>query len=386
MLRFKLVVLTIILMLTGCTSTSQEIEQYTQEEKAISTKDNKVNKEELSNINDQDITSTKKEIEIEEVKETDSYDTYYFKKYERLKGNLGDFILEAYDKDGNLLWSKEWNDLNMTELDLSSDLAVQGEKIYIGVYGTLYAIDGSNGKEIWKVENVGNISQPYINKDKIYVTGFYGPFLTCIDINNGGLIWQYQNNDMHHPFRISKISNNIVVEYEDIDESKLAFFTEDGSLESTITGNLPEITIQWDKVTASSILDSDFERYGTSNIIDKNIETAWVEGIDGYGIEEWIKLERDSNIKINRVQILNGYHKTIDIYEKNGKVKKLKLEFSDNEYMIYDIKENTQNTFFSKVNIILAKPINTRFIKFTILDAYEGRKYEDTCISEIITK
>lgn len=371
----KIIILLLILnlMIIGCASKENEENKVFTEEKSVISEEDKVRKDEIT--------------EKPETQNVEAYNTCYLKQYEVTNGTVGDFILEAYTKDGELFWDKKWTDLALTELDLASKPAVKDNNIYIGVYGTLYAIDGETGEELWSVQDIGSISKPYINKDRVYVSGYYGPFLTCLDIHSGKQIWQYNNKDMYWPTGVLEIEDKIVVEYDgDDDGIKLAAFNADGSLASTMKGSLPEKIIKWDKVEASSVLDSNFDRYGEENISDKKRETAWVEGAAGYGINEWIRIESNSNKEINEIEILNGYHKTIETYEHNGRLKNVRLDFGNDEYLIYGIKEENKEDLFSKINITLAKPINTDFIKLTILDAFEGKKYQDTCISEVIAK
>ncbi|WP_432666645.1 PQQ-binding-like beta-propeller repeat protein [Wukongibacter baidiensis] len=370
----KIIVILLIfnLLIMGCSSKKNEINKAFAEEKVATSEENKAIEEAMKNQENQKIKA---------------YNTYYFKQYELVNGTMGDFVLEAYDKDGELLWNKKWTDLALTELSLASRPAVKDNNVYIGVYGTLYAIDGETGEELWSAKDIGSISKPYINKDRVYVSGYYGPFLTCVDIHSGKQIWQYNNEDMYWPTGVLEIDGKIVVEYEDSNDGiKLATFNEDGTLVSAMNGSLSEKIIRWEKVEASSVLDSNFKRYGAGNISDKRNETAWVEGVKGYGINEWIKMESSLNKEVNEIKILNGYHKTIETYENNGRLKKVRLDFSNDEYLICETVDKDKESLFSRENITLAKPINTDFIKLTILDTFEGKKYQDTCISEIIAK
>ncbi|WP_053956027.1 NADase-type glycan-binding domain-containing protein [Inediibacterium massiliense] len=372
MKKFTVILLMISIILTGCIDKKDEEKEAFKDERTTISKDEETMQKELS--------KNKKQ------KEVKSHNTYYFKKYDVENGYRGEVILEAYDKDENVIWNKKWSNLVITELSLSSKLAVDDYNIYIGVYGTLYALNKETGEEVWHIENIGAISKPYINKDRIYVSGYYGPFLTCVDIHNGKQIWQYDSKDMYWSTTISKVDNKIAVEYEGADETKLALFNEDGNLISENNGRLSENIIKWDRVVASSILDSNYKRYGETNVLDGKSETAWVEGTKGYGINEWVKMESNSYREINEIEILNGYHKNIDTYENNGKMKKFRLDFSNNEHMIYSVTGNNKQYYFSDIDIILAKPIHTDFIKLTILDVFEGKKYQDTCISEITVK
>jgi len=138
--------------------------------------------------------------------------------------------------------------------------------------------------------------------------------------------------------------------------------------------------IEFDNITASSTLKaSSNNSYEPRFVTDWKRETAWVEGKDDDGIGEWIKLEKDNPIKVSGIEINNGYLKSESIYKANNRVKTIKIEFSNGESITKGLKDE-----FGANNLIeFDKPIETSYIKLTILDVYKGSKYNDTCISEI---
>ncbi len=104
----------------------------------------------------------------------------------------------------------------------------------------------------------------------------------------------------------------------------------------------------------------------------------WVEGVNGYGINEWLDIEFKS--QSNEIQILNGYVdlRRMHLYKANSRVKKILVE-SDKpkfkkEYELEDVV---------KYNLITL-PQETNKIRITIKEVYKGDKYDDTCISSII--
>lgn len=104
----------------------------------------------------------------------------------------------------------------------------------------------------------------------------------------------------------------------------------------------------------------------------------WVEGVPGYGINEYIEIK--SNIAVDQMQILNGYVDLtrFDLYKKNSRVKTFLYEDLDNNIK-YDI-ELTDDVKFQ--NFQLEKP--TKHIRLTIKEVYKGEKWDDTCVSSII--
>ena len=109
-----------------------------------------------------------------------------------------------------------------------------------------------------------------------------------------------------------------------------------------------------------------------------NAHIPWVEGAKGNGINETISIE--FNNPVYGFSILNGYAdvQNMKLFKENSRVKKLKVEDFTNKF------EYTMN-FEDKVYfnyLELSKPSNS--IRLTILEVYEGTKYQDTCISALI--
>ncbi|MCX7749767.1 MAG: stalk domain-containing protein [Clostridia bacterium] len=128
----------------------------------------------------------------------------------------------------------------------------------------------------------------------------------------------------------------------------------------------------------SSILGKDYiAAYAT----DWDVKTAWVEGKKGDGVGEWISIQGKESglLEVSGIKIINGYAKSENLYKANNRVKKVKIEFSDGSSMEKEVKDSLmdyQRLEFGKI-------IKTKFVKITILEVYNGTKYEDTCISGI---
>ena len=137
----------------------------------------------------------------------------------------------------------------------------------------------------------------------------------------------------------------------------------------------PEFT--W--VSASSELKT----YEANLTIDGKLETAWLEGVKGNGIGEWIMYSAESDQTVSSITIYNGYLKNDKVYINNGRIKKLSLEFSDGEIITKDISKTNYSEAKKGYVITFDTPKITSSIKLTILDAYQGAYYTDTGISGI---
>ncbi len=109
-----------------------------------------------------------------------------------------------------------------------------------------------------------------------------------------------------------------------------------------------------------------------------NAHIPWVEGVKGNGVNETISIE--FNNPIWGFSILNGYAdvQNMKLYKENSRVKNLKVEDLTNglEYTM-DFEDKV---YFNYLD--LALPSDS--LKLTILEVYEGTKYQDTCISAMV--
>jgi hypothetical protein len=147
------------------------------------------------------------------------------------------------------------------------------------------------------------------------------------------------------------------------------------------------------EVSASSYLKSQGENnYEPKNAHDLNYKNVWVEGVDGYGIGEYLLYTFDGvSPRINEIIVVNGYVKSKSAWENNSRVKKLKVYIDDKPYAILNLKDIRGSQSFkvdpignsdrTDWDLLKMKPDWT--LKFEILDVYKGLKYDDVVISEI---
>ena len=165
--------------------------------------------------------------------------------------------------------------------------------------------------------------------------------------------------------------------YED-DTSAAEAETEEGfsNLTETIEYGMPIFT----SVTATSELSPEAgNQYHASNVYDGEKNTAWVEGVAGDGIGESISFSADREQKVSGLKILNGYCKSLDVYMKNNRVKKIHITFSDGTEKMAELADN----FGEVTDIRLDEPVICSGITISITEVYKGSKYDDTCVSEV---
>jgi hypothetical protein len=145
----------------------------------------------------------------------------------------------------------------------------------------------------------------------------------------------------------------------------------DESLPSPSAGSL-KIT-----PTSSSVrLAVQSNTYYPANAMDGKRSTAWMEGVDGAGIGEWIRFDFDREITIRRILIQPGYFKSPQIWAQNNRVATLTAQFSNGStrQLSFDDRMDGQKADLGSVR--------TRWVKLTIASVYYGPD-PDTAISEV---
>lgn len=148
-----------------------------------------------------------------------------------------------------------------------------------------------------------------------------------------------------------------------------------------------------DSLSATSILESiENTTYSAENIHDLSYETAWVEGVEGYGIGESITYHFvPENPRITKVIIANGYIKTEELWRENSRVKKLKMYVNNRPFAMLNLEDTRAEQSFTfepvgnadRADMEALKALPKWTIRFEIVEVYMGDKYDDTAITEI---
>ena len=147
--------------------------------------------------------------------------------------------------------------------------------------------------------------------------------------------------------------------------------------EETVTSTAPAGTPL--KITASSSsvrLAVQSNTYYPANAIDGKRSTAWIEGVDGPGVGEWIRFDFDREINLHRILFQPGYFKSPAVWAQNNRLATLTAQFSDgrSRQLTFDNRMDSQ-----KVDI---GSVKTRWVRLTIDSVYSGTD-PDTALSEV---
>jgi hypothetical protein len=116
--------------------------------------------------------------------------------------------------------------------------------------------------------------------------------------------------------------------------------------------------------------------YYPANAMDGKRSTAWIEGVDGAGIGEWIRFDFDREINLHRILIQPGYFKSPQIWSQNNRLAMVTAQFSDGSSRQLSFDDRMEG---QKVDL---GAVRTRWVKLTIASVYYGAD-PDTAVSEI---
>lgn len=147
------------------------------------------------------------------------------------------------------------------------------------------------------------------------------------------------------------------------------------------------------EVKSSSYLTSQgANSYAPKNAHDFSYKNAWVEGVAGYGIGEYLEYSFTGvSPRITTIIVVNGYVKSESAYRNNSRVKKLKVYVNDKPYAIFNLRDLRSAQYFEVDTLGTSDRDDWKAmealpdwkLKFEILEVYKGNKYDDTVISEI---
>ena len=146
----------------------------------------------------------------------------------------------------------------------------------------------------------------------------------------------------------------------------------------------------WQTRASSYLKPQGLNRYDVRNLDDGLVNTAWIEGVKGYGIGETVTFSftpknfKEANlekINFNGFLVINGYCKNKTTWKENSRVKRIRIKHNDKplyETVLHD-SMNVQTVGLPTVWLHAGDTI-----KVTILEVYPGDNYQDTGISELI--
>ncbi len=141
----------------------------------------------------------------------------------------------------------------------------------------------------------------------------------------------------------------------------------------------------YETAVSSELARNGSNKYGADMSGDWDLRTAWVEGVAGYGIGEYLKYTfGNSAARATICYIHNGYQKNPAAWKNNSRVKTFNLYENDELLAVLQLED-----FMGCQAFEFPRPIGRRkdgkasILKFVITEVYQGDKYDDTAISEL---
>jgi hypothetical protein len=146
--------------------------------------------------------------------------------------------------------------------------------------------------------------------------------------------------------------------------------------------------------------------YSIKNVSDYDLNTAWIEGKMDYGIGE--RFGFTFNFPENTeyggayqfygiINLFNGYCKSLETWQQNSRVRKLKVYYNDTPVCIVELIDVWHFQYFDIGKFFKFKrdkkymdaPYEIKQgdkLTFEIVDVYAGTKYKDVAISEFMAE
>ncbi len=121
--------------------------------------------------------------------------------------------------------------------------------------------------------------------------------------------------------------------------------------------------------------------YSTENLTDGDPETAWVEGVWGYGHGEVITVSTNGKLIAEGFAVRNGYCKPGGAWWENARIRKFIVCLNDSPLLVAELFDtmDMQVVMFPEH---LALDTDDR-LTFEILEIYPGSTYQDAAVSEL---
>ena len=163
--------------------------------------------------------------------------------------------------------------------------------------------------------------------------------------------------------------------------------TDEGSIEEQVVDgvatleeqDLEALGSQTIQIAASCALREGGTLHGPGNAFDGNWNTAWIEGVSGYGSGEYLVIGFPAGTAIHGLGIAAGYHKSESLFWKNSAPKTLLVGTEDN---CYRLNLDPEYGYYEEFNFPSTIISDGAFVVM-IENVRAGSTYKDTCISEL---
>lgn len=140
----------------------------------------------------------------------------------------------------------------------------------------------------------------------------------------------------------------------------------------------PPVHVRPVAATASSSVEpTRTVNFRATNLLDNDLTTAWIEGVEGTGLGEWVEFEFGSPVVLARIDILNGHQKDNARFKGGIRIRALAIEYSDGGTQLVELLDTRD---IQSINTLRAE---IEWIRLTVVSVYPDFVWEDAALSEV---
>lgn len=127
----------------------------------------------------------------------------------------------------------------------------------------------------------------------------------------------------------------------------------------------------------NSVKQSESYDYSAKSVVDGDATSSWQENEEGIGEGKGFKLNLDKSHKIRYIVLTLGNWRSDQLWEYNARPKILTIQVGQQKK---DVEFSNEKKKFC---LSFEEPLEAGDVSMYIKEAYEGSRWQDTCISEI---
>jgi hypothetical protein len=129
--------------------------------------------------------------------------------------------------------------------------------------------------------------------------------------------------------------------------------------------------------SSSALTPMQMANFRATNLLDEDPATAWIEGAEGLGIDEWVRFTFAKPVVLTRLEIVNGYQLDNEHFAGYARVRSLKIDYSSGLAQLVELHDSKD------VQVITTRPVPTEWLKLTILSVHPDYLWDDAALSEV---
>lgn len=131
-------------------------------------------------------------------------------------------------------------------------------------------------------------------------------------------------------------------------------------------------------IATNSTLEPD-NLYSSTHLFDGNTGLAWVEGADGNGVGESLNFNLVGEAAASKLIFYNGYQRSQEHFELNTRVRTFTIKTENQKAQKFTLRDD-----MTAQVLTFDPPLSGKNYELKIIEVYEGEKYKDLAISELV--